>query len=331
MSNGIANKYGSYLHADGAKRTKKHGDRTFTVLIAGAYDAGIVGPEHNGIVVIDEDNRNIVLDQHCQESSGYFGPSPRQLAELDRVMQMEWKEFAAFIKSNSRYRQGSVPDIDMNVPDPVVEIEDRVIYPKEGREETGPYMEALEGRKEIIEYLTNHQMHQLDGPYSRYCLAWNIKVSGSFDTSGKNAGEEFDPDPAFDARWEEYVQTDGDLFWELADSATRHFTDKEYTLYPGINQGAYDFAKTGRSGGWLILTEFDGLKVNRLSWESMSEFEDWLQDLTDERLVHLYRLVNQLDYDLSKDRINEEMAYQYAFARENKEEEWAQEQRPAAG
>lgn len=324
MSNGTANSYGNYTHADGARRTKKHGDRTFSVMIAGAEVAGITGPEYNGIVIIDEDNRSIVLDRHVKESTGYFGPTQRQWDEMGRIMRMDWADFRQFIKSNPRYREKSVPDIDMDTPDPVIPIADRVIYPKEGRAETGPYVETLENRKGIIEFIRDHKVHRIDGPYSRWALAWDIKVP-AFDTSGKNCHDEFKANEAYDARWEKYVETNGELFHEACGAATRQYHDGEYNLYPGVNEDSYKFGQTGRSGGWMLLTEFDGFKGYRFSWEDLSELEEWLQNLTDDKLVHLYRLVNQLDADLGTDKIRANMEYQFAFLREQQEEQWGQE------
>lgn len=110
MSRGIESRTGPYLHASDARWTKAFpGGRRFAVLIAGAYDAGIIGPEHNGIVVLDEDNRSVVLDRHCEEQSGYGGPSPAQYREARRILSMPWEEFLEFCTEHPRYR-GCLPD-----------------------------------------------------------------------------------------------------------------------------------------------------------------------------------------------------------------------------
>ena len=43
----------------------KFGNRSFRVLLYGAYNAmGLIGTEKNGIAVLDEDRRQVVLDGH---------------------------------------------------------------------------------------------------------------------------------------------------------------------------------------------------------------------------------------------------------------------------
>ena len=54
--------------------------RKFRLLLYGAYNAcGLIGSEYNGVAVLDEYARNVVADNIAQESSGYFGPSVKQI------------------------------------------------------------------------------------------------------------------------------------------------------------------------------------------------------------------------------------------------------------
>src|SRR4051812_36614379 len=98
MGAGIENQIGPFMYADGALFEKAFGGRLFRIVIAGARNAGIIGPEDNGIAVLDEDNQAIVIDQHIREGSGYFGPSERQKAEAERIMGMDWKQFTSFLR-----------------------------------------------------------------------------------------------------------------------------------------------------------------------------------------------------------------------------------------
>lgn len=105
MSNGIANQIGPFMHADGAVRPKKVGNNLYHVGIAGAYNAfGLIGPEHNGIFILDETHQRVVLDRDTEESSGYFGPSTRQWARLKEVMSMTDAEFLNLIFTHPRSR-----------------------------------------------------------------------------------------------------------------------------------------------------------------------------------------------------------------------------------
>lgn len=79
--------------------------RHFRVLLYGAYNAmGLIGPEFNGIAVLDEDNKAVVCDCICKEQSGYFGPSKRQIEEFGRVIKLPWPEFRDLVNKSERPR-----------------------------------------------------------------------------------------------------------------------------------------------------------------------------------------------------------------------------------
>ena len=108
MATGIANRIGNYLHADGAARRYKIGGDIYVIGIAGAYDAfGLIGPEHNGIFILNDTRKAVVLDRHCPQSSGYFGPSKEQWAELKRIAELPAAAFRNFCENNPRFR-GSI-------------------------------------------------------------------------------------------------------------------------------------------------------------------------------------------------------------------------------
>lgn len=79
--------------------------RNLRVVVYGAYNAmGLIGPEDNGIAILDEGSRSVVIDGHVKENSGYFGPSVRQIEEFARIMSMEDAELEEFIESHPRKR-----------------------------------------------------------------------------------------------------------------------------------------------------------------------------------------------------------------------------------
>jgi len=105
MAQGIKNRIGNYLYADGALRRREIGKTTYLVGIAGAYDAyGLIGPEHNGVFVLDDTRKSVVLDRDTPETSGYSGPSERQWGALKTWMTMPEAEFLAALKSHPRAR-----------------------------------------------------------------------------------------------------------------------------------------------------------------------------------------------------------------------------------
>lgn len=79
--------------------------RTLRVVLYGAYNAmGLIGPECNGIAILDEDARCVVLDGHLTEDTGYFGPSRRQVLEYSRILGMTDAELEDFIAEHPRAR-----------------------------------------------------------------------------------------------------------------------------------------------------------------------------------------------------------------------------------
>lgn len=343
-------RHGQYLHHEGWKGQKRFSadgtsTRTFTVLVASAYDAGIIGPEHNGITVIDEDNQSIVLDQHFRESTGYFGPSPRQQSEYKRVMQMGWTEFSEFCRSNRRFRRGSAPDIESGrSPDYVEEdgLREAIRTGKateDGKDIRTDEMKALDvtsdevggltfpcrTREQMIVYLANHTQHSPD----RYggAFAWNIKVY-NFDTSGKVGPEQ--TDSSFDERWNEYLKENEDsLFWQFCEEAVSQFIET-YAPYPGGEEGLYKFGTTGRSNGWLYLRSWDGPQPSRghnpMTFNDHHHLVEYLRELTPEDLCRLYKLVANVDHDVRNPK--EEIEHRFNYCRSQMEQEWAAEKAP---
>lgn len=79
----------------------------FIVGVSTALNAmGLIGTEYNGLFILDDTNKRVVLDQHKRGASGGFGPSAEQLAALDEVMALSKKDFLAFIKAHPHYRGG---------------------------------------------------------------------------------------------------------------------------------------------------------------------------------------------------------------------------------
>ena len=326
--------FGPYRYADKASLATKTFEtggtpRSFTVLVSTAYDAGIVGPEVNGIAVFDNDTRSVVLDRHMQQSSGYFGPSEAQKSEMARIMAMDWTAFAGFCSGNRRYRQESIPDAASPVPGPGrAPVSDEVIFPDSAKEQDPdcPYVFPLSTKREIVSFLGSHPGH--DTGSRDFALSWNIKV-GLLDTTGRKHDDEFKFDPEFDAKWEAEVQADreGNMFNQACEDGLRQWTEGEYSTYPGDDTGKYEFHTAGRMGGHLVLT---GCMGDRTIFSGRASFVEWLEEeATDVQLVDLYKVVSCCDRDLADP--TKEVEYQFAFMRSCKEQEWKDELIPAMG
>ncbi|MTH94795.1 hypothetical protein [Roseibium sp. RKSG952] len=321
MSDGIKNQIGRYHYADGAIGEKSFRNRLFKVVIAGAYNAGIVGPEHNGIAILDENNLQVVLDQHCPQLSGSFGPSASQKAEFDRIMAMDWKAFSKFCREHPRFRS---PDFDYYkaTPDSFKPEPDRVIYPEKMKSDLEKELFPLDSRREMIEFLCDHQVHNTENAYSPSGFAWDIKVHG-FDFDGKDGDGEVNSD--LDDAWEKYLKENDELFWEACQNGVSQYVEGKYTTVSGGDQGDYEFGIAGRSGGWLVLTKCEDIEP--LSWGCLSEMRESLKELSDADLIKLYRLVSNVDHDTRLEAIEKEMKYQFSFLREIWEEKLSMELR----
>lgn len=86
----------------------------YRILVYGAYNAcGLIGSEHNGICVLDDQRMQVVADRMVQISSGYHGPSQMQLTALEHMLTCSSEKFANYINSSGRNRYdidpGTVP------------------------------------------------------------------------------------------------------------------------------------------------------------------------------------------------------------------------------
>ena len=316
MSKYMSAQSGRYVHAPDLKWAKVFeepggaGRRTFTIVVASAYNAGIVGPEMNGVVVLDEDGRKVVVDEMARASSGYFGPSAAQMTLANRLREADWHTFVDIIKSHPKYRgtleQG--PPVWRYAPDPR---DDRqLITDEEAKDWAQAGYEMVTTRFAMIKAISAHSVHR-DG-YGPSRLAWNVKV-GDFDTSGRTDGQQ--TNPALDEAWAEYLSRKGDHVWDSAAAEARYpYLNGEFSTYPGNDGGQYTFAFEGRSGGWLVLAAIQGVP-GRLQWESLSDLEQYVEELPDHALRKLYVAVRTLDHDLTPAKIAREMAEQYAAFR----------------
>ena len=82
---------------------------TYKVGIATALNAfGLIGTEYNGIFVLDDTHKAVVLDNHLIGAAGGFGPYGNQKAEFDRLLALPDADFLAFIRSHPNTRPGYV-------------------------------------------------------------------------------------------------------------------------------------------------------------------------------------------------------------------------------
>jgi len=81
------------------------GERKFRVVLYAAYNAfGLIGSERNGVAVLDENKRAVLLDGEAQIDSGYFGASEAQFKRFDEVVNMPWPQFQTWVNAHENKR-----------------------------------------------------------------------------------------------------------------------------------------------------------------------------------------------------------------------------------
>lgn len=83
------------------------------ILLSGAYNAyGLIGPEMNGIAVLNDTKKAVVVDMVCRETTGWYpgysGPSERQIDLFESLAEMPDSLLVAWLRCHSRYRPGSL-------------------------------------------------------------------------------------------------------------------------------------------------------------------------------------------------------------------------------
>ena len=208
------------------------------------------------------------------------------------------------------------------------------------------YQFTAKTRAEKIDYILNRSSRSYDYGHSQYMWAWDVKVYPDF--SGDNLRKHIpELNPAYDERWDEICENDnGSVFYNAIEDAQRDYAEGEWCSYPGNDQGDWKFGFEGRSGGWLVLTEYRGKRMDRSPLEGdMGEFCSlaanwrWLFELPledeygdenylawdDDKLDAFYRGIVTADVDFTPENATANVEYYAAHYRLRLEEEWDQE------
>jgi len=178
------------------------------------------------------------------------------------------------------------------------------------------YSTPLTKRADIASYLINRRGRYYRD-YGHLLFVCNVKVYSpdlDFDTlldlygkSGYGEGKVTDASWVEEAR-QRHAETDqDDLYqWAIEDAGRLAMDSDCYThLYDGTPVDV-EYAFVGRSGGWIALTKFEGVKL--IDPEYLRDlFEGDEEDgdrptLSDEALQRLYALVRMLEHDLTPEK-----------------------------
>jgi hypothetical protein len=177
-----------------------------------------------------------------------------------------------------------------------------------------PYTFPHRTRKAMIGYL-------LEGPDGggrrgyyehwggNYPFSWNVKA---YHVDWGHPKGENELDASLDAKWEKHLEDDGGNVENWAfENARMQIDDDEWCSYPGDDQGDWDFAFAGRSGGHLVLQEWRGMKVHGESFDLV----EWLDSLDTDTLRKFYRGIRTADSDFTSAKASEEVEYHVNFIR----------------
>ncbi len=175
------------------------------------------------------------------------------------------------------------------------------------------YRAPLKSRAEIVAFLTTAQNSR--PAYGLF--AFNVKVHStdlSFDHLTKLAIESGELSASVSKR---YLDACRELHNEqkLYDWATESARDgvmdcETYSMLWDGNGAIANWEFNGRSGGWLVLTEFEGIK---LAGRSLDFTYSDLADLPFPQLRRLYRFIVQCQHDFNPGNVRSEVEYQAAF------------------
>lgn len=87
--------------------TIKKGGTQYRILLYGAKDVfGLIGSEHNGIAILNEDAKDVVADRIGCINTGYFGAPVSQVDLWKQIVAMPARAFKEFVNgcSESRYQ-----------------------------------------------------------------------------------------------------------------------------------------------------------------------------------------------------------------------------------
>lgn len=85
--------------------TRTINKKSFTVAIYAAHDVfGLIGSERNGVVVVNDTDKKVVLDMEAASSSGWYGPTKKQLDVFGSLNAMTKMQFLGYIRLCENFR-----------------------------------------------------------------------------------------------------------------------------------------------------------------------------------------------------------------------------------
>lgn len=202
--------------------------------------------------------------------------------------------------------------IDENMPD---DIFDKPVVLHMAIPAGCPYKFPAKTLGDLIDYLLIDRKY---GGRDGSILSWNVKAY-RYDVNGANMHSK--RDESLDKAWEKYLDSrQGQWVHEDAFEMAQDYYRRDWSSYPGDDQGQWKFAFYGRSGGHLCLIDWDGNNFEKMDRWDYCEFLASLLD-DPEKLSRFYIAIVCADNEFTPDNASENVTYQYGFRRECWEEE----------
>jgi hypothetical protein len=183
------------------------------------------------------------------------------------------------------------------------------------------YRAPLRSRKDIIAFLMGHDNYYRHAPSTNSPLAWNVRDYDS-DLSAAHLIEVYRRDvgdePWLDfPEWRQpalakYEEVKDKLWdWAIEDARRRVQDDEAYRYLWDGTPIDVEYRFVGRSGGWLVLTKFEGDCLENIDED---EFPEYLETLPYPMLRKLYHLVVQNDHDFRREAVAAEIEHAAAWS-----------------
>ena len=180
---------------------------------------------------------------------------------------------------------------------------------------SNPYQFPLRSRQAMTAYLAEHESYwPMNSWNGGFVLSWNVKVYHA-DFSGHSGSEPLNP--AYDDKWDAYVDAHDYLFWHACEDAASWLLDGDYSTWPGDDRGSYRFMLNGRTGGHLCLMSC-GIVPQPHRWsmapfifEGRGHWQDYLSDLPFADLRRLYKAIACMDQDFTGRKVSSEISQHF--------------------
>lgn len=312
--------------------------RSFTVIISEGLVKNGETIKRNGLAILDNDNRCVVIDREYSQIDPSRGPSRQQSMALELMKDLGWREFAAYCGSRKTYRK-NVSDLRNEIPDcgnrenqirlgllDSREIDNRSDFVRQINAEPDlPYSFPRASRSAMISEIMGHEVYRgAHGAESH--LAWDVRMNFRWNQSGKLAVPKAEIEPEFDKQWSKQVRSDESIFQRASEASLAPYLSTPFLAFDAENGIAANLEVAGRNAGFVVMSDFGGAQMG---FRNATELAGKLAAMDDEHIMMLWVTCRTLSSDLSVASRSFDMASEFHDIRAEMEDFWRTEEEPA--